>query len=455
MSTSFKDLLKKISSMSFEPLDLFGQQKKNKAVSEAGELCHALLELKGESASYLISGKVLKTYEAFDPEEKCSFFHLLLEKFSPDPEQIAEAIQDYQQQADQHTLQALAGAVESPRQELFRILNIASGGTMSLINMRGDLLRLLPEHPELKVVNEDLRHLFRSWFNRGFLELRRIDWHTPALVLEKLIEYESVHEIKGWPDLRRRLDADRRCFGFFHPAIPETPLIFVEVALTNEMSGNISALLDHPVSTNGKTNGESGENGENGENGNNFSTAVFFSINNCLRGLKGISFGNFLIKQVVSSLSAEFPKISTYTTLSPVPGFMQWLRGQLQNDSSDFIDAPQRQALQDLITTPELLLEQEKDFKSLLLSLCARYLRQAKSRGKPADPVARFHLGNGARLERINWMADRSENGLSQSAGIMVNYLYDQREMISNHEAYEQQDKVVCSNEVSKLAKET
>ena len=266
--------------------------------------------------------------------------------------------------------------------------------------------------------------------------MRRIDWQTPALILEKLIEYESVHEIKGWPDLRRRLQQDRRCFGFFHPAIPDVPLIFVEVALTHEISSNICDLLQPAANT---------------LPDQPFDTAVFYSINNCLYGLRGISFGNFLIKQVVEDLSASNPEIDTFVTLSPIPGFMKWLASKPavlqtctpieQQAISTLLQQPlQADALRDHAVLP-----------TLLPRLCADYLLNARSRQKPLDPVARFHLGNGARLERIHWLADTSVNGLQQSAGLMVNYLYDQDSMARNHQAYEQRHELAASAMVRKL----
>jgi len=285
------------------------------------------------------------------------------------------------------------------------------------------------------ILDADFATLFRAWFNRGFLQLRRIDWQTPALILETLIEYESVHEIKGWPDLRRRLQQDRRCFGFFHPAIPNVPLIFVEVALTHGFSNNIQELLKPAAAETADKP---------------FNTAVFYSINNCLFGLRGISFGNFLIKQVVEDLSLSNPEIRHYITLSPVPGLLKWLAAKpevLQQCRPE-----EQQAIQALQPAPQSSqLRLSPVLPSLLPRLCAYYLLQAKSRGKPLDAVARFHLGNGARLERINWLADISPNGLQQSAGLMVNYVYDMATVAHNHQAYEQRNEVIASGAVRKL----
>lgn len=438
---SLKQLLRKLSTLGFESFDLFGQRNKQTVVEELGQLCHALLELKGESTSVTISDEVLATYHRCSNTEKLGFFQLLYAEFPASAMALDEAIAEYQQKRDQQSIQHLSRVAESPRQELFRILNIAPDATYRLVCMRDDLLKLLGDHPELEAINQDMLHLFHSWFNRGFLQLRRIDWQTPALVLEKLIEYESVHEILGWPDLRRRLESDRRCYAFFHPVIPDTPLIFVEVALTDRISATISSLLDQQP-----------QDHDNKNDAPRFDTAVFYSINNCLRGLRGVTFGSFLIKQVVENLADSCPEIETFVTLSPVPGFTKWLQRAdfealgLDEEDSELINSLLREDIDE-----ETLVE-ESDLQPLLVRLCAHYLVNEKSRGKPADPVARFHLGNGAQLERINWLADTSPNGLRQAAGMMVNYLYDGDRLADNHEAYETQDVIACSSEVKKLA---
>jgi len=262
-----------------------------------------------------------------------------------------------------------------------------------------------------------------------------IDWKTPAFILEKLIQYESVHEIQGWPDLRRRLEADRRCFGFFHPALPDEPLIFVEAALTHGLSNNIHDLLEQQSPA---LDAEA-------------DTAVFYSINNCLDGLRGISFGNFLIKQVIEQLASEAPDIKHYATLSPVPGFMRWLKSVRELDQ--LLTDVQSEAVQQWLSQQPASdqLSVNVELQSTLSRLCAHYLLNEKSREKPLDPVARFHLGNGARLERINWLADTSANGLKQAAGLMVNYVYDRKTLARNHEAYERQHEVACSSQVRKM----
>jgi malonyl-CoA decarboxylase len=316
------------------------------------------------------------------------------------------------------------------RQELYRRLNMAPGGMAALVAMRTRLLAGLSGHPQWRAADDDLLHLFHSWFNRGFLRLERIDWRTPANILEKLIDYEAVHAISGWDDLRRRLQADRRCFAFFHPALPDEPLIFIEVALTRALAERVEPLL---------------EPGAPIEDAERATHAMFYSITNCQDGLRGISFGNFLIKQVAEDLRSQLPKLKTFATLSPVPGFAAWLsalrkRGELQLpalEQPDWHDAEDRDALQ-------------KD----LSALCAHYLLHARRGEEPLDPVARFHLGNGAMLERVNWLADLSQAGLARSLGMMVNYVYRLEDVEKNHEAYVKAHRVIASRSVEKLARE-
>jgi malonyl-CoA decarboxylase len=303
--------------------------------------------------------------------------------------------------------------------------------------MREDLLKQLRANPGLKVVDRDFVHLLNSWFNRGFLVLRRIDWSSPAVVLEKIIRYEAVHQIRGWDDLRGRIDpVDRRCYAFFHPALVDEPLIFVEIALTADMPGAVQPLLAP---------------GRQPTPPEKARTAVFYSISNCQQGLAGVSFGNFLIKQVVEELRRELPQLDTFVTLSPVPGFMGWLRAQAKSMTSE----PDKQTVESLDDSEW---PQDEEFapraRALLEPLAAQYFLEARTAGnRPVDPVARFHLGNGARLERINWLGDTSEKGLAESAGVMVNYLYDLDQIEENHEAFANQGEVVASPAVRRLLK--
>jgi hypothetical protein len=288
-------------------------RQNKQAVGRALALCHALLSEQGEVSGRRVAAYALSAYQSLSPEGRELFFDSLVTDFAPDPKEVDAAADRYRANASAANLIRLQTAVEPPRQELFRRANMAPGGTAILLDMRRELLKTLPEHPERVAIDADLVHLFRSWFNRGFLVLQRIDWHTPAVILERLIQYEAVHEIQGWGDLHRRLEGDRRCYAFFHPVLPEEPLVFIEVALTRKMSAAVQPLLDpqSPIGDVSKAN-----------------CAIFYSITNCQEGLKGVSFGNFLIKQVVDDLGRELPRLSTFATLSPIPGFCQWLRAE-------------------------------------------------------------------------------------------------------------------------------
>lgn len=404
--------------------------------SDMRVLCRELLSQRGEASQTVLAQRIIEHYREMNEAGKQEFFSMLAAEFIPDTAAIQRALEEYTRAANGNNLAALALAVESPRQELFRRINTAPSGIESLVAMRHDLLRLLPGHAELNPVDSDLKHLFRSWFNRGFLRLERIGWHTSALTLEKLIEYESVHEINGWPDLRRRLEADRRCFAFFQPALPGEPVIFVEVALTKGLARTLEPLLDisAPVLDVEKAD-----------------TAIFYSINNCLEGLRGIPFGSFLIKQVVDELKAELPNIKNYSTLSPLPHFAEALRMTKGHDGFT------RERLSQLLTeySPELRKEagpllpvdaffellkdpprHQRVLASPLRRLALVYLTQLKNGKRPFDPVAAFHFSNGARLESIDTFANLRPYGLRDSYGVMVNYRYIPEELADNHERF-------------------
>ena len=369
-------------------------------------------------------------------EEQLEFFELLAAEFSPDVDEVVRAAEAYRDAPDPDTLIAIMEAVEPPRQELIRRINLAPRGTAAIVAMRGQLLRFLPEHPELRAVDADLRHLLRSWFNRGFLVLKRIDWSTPAATLEKLFKYEAVHAIQGWPDMRRRLEEDRRCFAFFHPALPDDPLVFVEVALLKGVPKSIGPLLDCEAPP---------------QNASDADTAVFYSISSCQDGLRGISFGSFLIKQVVSDLLVEQPQLKTFVTLSPVPRFREWLTTLLRDHDPE-LDPLQIEQLAAL-DNPKWHQQEElaSSMKDPLLKLCARFLLDTGNAAP--DPVAAFHLGNGASIERINWLADTSGMRMHQSAGIMVNYSYHFSQIEKNHENYVNKGKIPASGAVKDLRK--
>ncbi|PSJ22417.1 MCD, Malonyl-CoA decarboxylase MCD [Halomonas sp. ND22Bw] len=406
------------------------------------EACRGLLESDGEASSIALASRALAMYARLDADQRKHFFMRLAEEFAADPERIDTTYAAYRETRDNASLEALFEACEPKRQELFRRLNLAPEGTYQLVRMREQLLALRREHPELAAIDADFAHLFGSWFNRGFLMLKRIDWNTPASILEKIIRYEAVHEIQDWNDLRRRLDArDRRCFAFFHPATGDEPLIFVEVALCKGLPDRIQPILAGDTSAPGHV-----------EEPEDADSAAFFGISNCQVGLRGISFGNFLIKQVVQELKQELPQLKHFVTLSPVPGFAQWL-AERQDDTT--LPEATREALAELQAPGwHQDAERAEALKAIVRPLAARYLAEEKNpRGLPLNPVARFHLGNGAELHRINWLGDTSAKGLEQAAGLMVNYLYVLNDIERNHENYTANATVARSGEVKDLVR--
>ena len=390
------------------------------------EICRTLLRTRGEASVVTLARAALDAFAGLEESGRREFFRFLTHELGPESAALDRAVDDYRAAPGPGTATALSRAADPPRRELLALLNTSPNGMSDLLAMREALLDLLPEHPELEPLDADFLYLLRAWFNRGFLDLRRIDWRTPAFVLEKIIEYEAVHQIPDWEDLRRRLEADRRCFGFFHPSLPDEPLIFVEVALCKGLASSVQDLIFGEVDPDVEAD-----------------TAVFYSISNCQRGLVGISFGNFLIKQVVHELAVEMPELRTFATLSPIPGFRKWLTGAVAEgrfaEEGNLGDLESRDWPAD-------------DFAPRLLRLCARYLLHEKMGRQPLDPVARFHLRNGARLERLNWMADPSKSGLSQSGGMMVNYVYDEVEVVANHEAYVNEGRIAHAVSVAALA---
>jgi len=368
-----------------------------------------------------------RTYLALNATGRERFLRLLAEEFDVDRAVIAELcgrLLKGKDGARRDIEQALRAALEPPRVKLLTQFNALPEGVKFLVDMRAELLTLTRQDPVLAGLERDLKALLAGWFDIGFLELKRITWEAPAALLEKLILYEAVHEIRSWTDLKNRLEADRRCFAYFHPRMPEEPLIFVEVALVQGMADNIQTLLDETAPVGDPIEAD---------------TAIFYSISNCQRGLAGISLGDFLIKRVVDRLAAELPHLKTYATLSPIPGFRAWLDQRVLAEGEELLTAAERKPLQQL--PAELgdadigaLLKRPRwhedatvreALKAPLLRLCARYLVTEKNpRGQALDPVAHFHLTNGARMERLNWLADLSPKGIQQSAGIMINYLY-------------------------------
>ena len=401
-------------------------------------LCELLISVRGEASGVVLAKHIVDLWHVLAPDERRDFLLALADRFGADRARLDRAVDAYRNEASSEAILELHVAAEPRRQELIRRLNLAPNGIATLVAMRQELLTLQRDHPALSVVDADFQHLFGSWFNRGFLVLRRIDWSTPANILEKIIRYEAVHEISSWAELRRRLQpADRRCFAFFHPQLNDEPLIFVEVALTTAIPACIETVLSperQPIAAETAT------------------TAAFYSISNCQEGLRGVSFGNFLIKQVVEDLKRELPGLSTFITLSPVPGFARWLAQERQNAESEVLTGDDRMALQNL-DMPDW--HKNADIQALvdkaLLPAAAWYLLKAKTRhDRPIDPVSRFHLGNGARLEQINLLGDPSPNGLRQSHGVMVNYLYKLDDIEQNHEAFASKGEVAASLAVKK-----
>ena len=397
------------------------------------ELAELLLTDLGDVSSSKVSRALLARYRDSTPDEKRAFFDMLAETFDLDGDALAALARSYAADRSPETLAALTACAEPRRQELLRRLNRVPGATADLVAMRCDLLAMAREAPALAVIAHDFLHLFRSWFNQGFLVLRRIDWNTPASILEKIIAYEAVHAIHSWDDLRRRLlPEDRRCYAYFHPAMPDEPLIFVEVALTRGIAGNVQAVLAEDRAA---------------LSAEDVDTAVFYSISNCQKGLRGISFGNSLIKQVVEDLHGELPGLKTFVTLSPIPGFRRWAEAQLPE-----LPAEQASALAEAMQRAQTCAPGAEALRAHV----AQYLvRERHPRGGPLDPVARFHLGNGALVHDIHLGADRSDNGLRQSCGAMVNYLYDLNQIDSNIEGHSTQGTVAHARALAPLLKST
>jgi malonyl-CoA decarboxylase len=372
------------------------------------DLCRALLSAEGVVSGQTLAATVLDRYRTLSDPEKLAFFVFLNDELDIDTAALTDLVATYAIDPTPDAFEALSNAAEPKRQELLRRLNQPGGATADIVAMRVDLLRVLKDHPELARTNHDFVHLFRSWFNRGFLVLKAINWDTPARILDKIVAYEAVHQINDWDDLRRRLyPPDRRCFAFFHPCMPDEPLIFVEVALTKEIPGSVTKLL-----SDGRTALEAED----------AKVAVFYSISNCQKGLTGISFGNLLIKQVVAELSLSFPQLEDFVTLSPIPGLNRWLETQVEDEDHGYIATA---------------ILQHRAMAADIRAMAARYLLHAKrDDGMPVDPVARFHLGNGAEIYDIHAGADTSNNGVAQSSGAMVNYLYDLSMTQRHHEDF-------------------
>ena len=393
--------------------------------------CRRLLSERGEANSVTIARDLVDRFSALPEDQRAIFFERLSKDFSPDPKAVLQSAQAYAAVPNAENLMRLTHLAEPPRQELLRRINRLPGGTASIVAMRRALLARVARQPELQALEADFVHLLSSWFNPGFLQLKRVDWNSPAQLLEQIIHHEAVHQIDGWDDLRRRLQPDRRCFAFFHPQLPDEPLIFVEVALLPEMPGAIAPLIDKAAAALPPQQ---------------FKVAAFYSISNCQPGLKGVSLGNFLIKRVAEELQRELPQLKTFCTLSPMPGFSRWLRAGALCDGLPKARAERlAQALAavtaatgkdfELLGSAATLRALAPEVQQSLLQLGAFYLA-GHSPSPDGDPVARFHLDNGARLERLNPLADLSSKGVKQSSALMVNYLYDLQKIESHHEKF-------------------
>ncbi|AWN37870.1 malonyl-CoA decarboxylase [Methylobacterium radiodurans] len=449
-SSFFGDLIQTISDRGRDLIGISrGDLAARASAAELVKLCDDLISRRGEASGVALARLILDRYASFTAPERHDFLRRIAVDFDADHAAVDAAIEAYRLEPSRARLGALHAAVEPRSQELIRRLNLARDGTLALVRMREDLFDLrkaLGDDPAcppevtdaVASLDSDFEHLFASWFNRGFLVLRHIDWTTPAHILEKIIRYEAVHEIQGWEDLRRRIEpADRRCFAFFHPALVDEPLIFVEVALTDAIAPAIAPILSEERRT---------------LSPRAFTTAIFYSISNCQRGLAGVTFGNFLIKQVVEDLAREIPGLKTFVTLSPVPGFAAWLDRERRADAPQGITRDDVETLR-LLDEPDWCADKAKSDavrKALIPAAAAYFLRAKNPRGRPIDPVARFHLGNGARLERINFLGDVSRKGLRQSHGLMVNYLYDLSAIEKNHETFANLGTVAASTSVTR-----
>jgi malonyl-CoA decarboxylase len=415
--------------------EILSRAPAGRAPQSAEALCEKLLAQRGEASGVALASELVSAIHAMDGGQSARFLQVLAARFGPDSNRIDTAVERWVSDHDAEALGELAAAAESPRQELFRRLNVAPGGTHAMVHLRARLLELLFETPGLGPVEADLRHLLLSWFNPGFLRLEEINWHTPAAILERLILYEAVHQIHGWDDLRLRLAADRRCYAFFHPALPDEPLIFVEVALTRGLADAIGPLIDPGREVASPSVADS---------------AIFYSISNCQQGLRGISFGSFLIKRVVSELSADVPWLKTFATLSPLPGLR---RAVERTEVPDGFTEERLRALigergdelcrlagaADPVVALRHLLAgagpRPAPVPTVLRRVALDYLLHIRRGRRVSDPVGHFHLANGARLERIDLDADLSEGGQA-SYGVMVNYLYEPQTVELNHERY-------------------
>ena len=409
--------------------NIFGKFYRGKDANDnfsVENLIDNILNAKDEASANIFSEQLFEKIEKFSEEELLDFFNFISQNLDIDGEKLLVKVKKFNENNTPENLKSVIELSEPKRIKIFSRLNSIDKGTNRLVKLREKLLILLKDQPNLRRVDNDFLKLFESWFNKGFLVLRKINWSTPASILEKVIEYEAVHEINSWNDLRDRLEPeDRLCFSFFHPSMQDEPLIFVVVALMDKKPESIDEVLSQDrdrLSKGGET------------------TAVFYSISNCQSGLKGISFGNFLIKQVANAIRTEYPNIKEFVTLSPVPGFMEWLKLKNNNFFEKLNDV-------------SLISKQDKFKDEIFENALEYFFNSTRDDSLPNDSVSRFHLGNGAILDRINFLGDTSEKALKSAAGLMVNYKYDLDKIEENHEEFFKNKNIVCSNEINALRK--
>ena len=429
------DFKKLFSSIADASQNLIGKKTVKKDLPTALQLCDDLISFKGIASGIAIAREITEIYSVFNTDQKLNFFKELNKKFSPNKEKVEIKIAEYLKEKNEKSLNELGTAVEGNRQELIRRLNMAPNGTPFLVSMREDLIKFLPINPELKTLDEDIRHLFKSWFNPGFLRLEKITWESKAAILEKIIKYEKVHQIKDMNDLKRRLQQeDRRFFAYFHPVLKDEPLIFVEVAFTKGIGNSIQEIVKPKT-----------------DNNSNYDTATFYSISNCQEGLMRVTLGNFLIKRVVFEIQEENPKIKNFGTLSPLPGFSDWFLSLNEEKLKDILKDYDITKL-NFLRSSDLKIGEPKiiEEKTAIKKLVAHYLINEKINNKPLNPVSRFHLGNGASIYNIIINGNISDYGYKESFGIMVNYGYQLEKLEKIHEDFITKGIISYSDKIKK-----
>ena len=429
------DFKKLFSSIADASQNLIGKKTVKKDLPTALQLCDDLISFKGIASGIAIAREITEIYSVFNTDQKLNFFKELNKKFSPNKEKVEIKIAEYLKEKNEKSLNELGTAVEGNRQELIRRLNMAPNGTPFLVSMREDLIKFLPINPELKTLDEDIRHLFKSWFNPGFLRLEKITWESKAAILEKIIKYEKVHQIKDMNDLKRRLQQeDRRFFAYFHPVLKDEPLIFVEVAFTKGIGNSIQEIVKPKT-----------------DNNSNYDTATFYSISNCQEGLMRVTLGNFLIKRVVFEIQEENPKIKNFGTLSPLPGFSDWFLSLNDEKLKDILKDYDITKL-NFLRSSDLKIGEPKiiEEKTAIKKLVAHYLINEKINNKPLNPVSRFHLGNGASIYNIIINGNISDYGYRESFGIMVNYGYQLEKLEKIHEDFITKGIISYSDKIKK-----